>query len=119
MNFKGVIMTKKEWKLVKLKILKELNDMLFLLNEENKWCRLALARDIEGNILPNSYMEEATSFCLMGAAYRLGISEETINLLNRCANEENFIDIVELNDKTSYKIVIMFLNEVLKFVKRK
>ncbi len=112
-------MTKKEWKLAKPKVLKELNDMLILLNEENKWCRLALARDIEGNILPNSYMEEAVSFCLMGAAYRLEISDGTISLLNHCANEDNFLDIVELNDKTSYKVIITFLNDVLKSVKRK
>ncbi len=99
--------------------MEELNKLLILLKDENNWCRMALARDSEGNILPNSYMEEAVSFCLMGAVYHLEISNETLNLLNRCANADNFLDIIELNDKTSYKEVIMFLNDVLISVKRK
>jgi hypothetical protein len=91
----------------------EVQYVLTLLLDEDRWCKRALARDKDGNQLFNAMGERACQWCIYGALYGLEASLDTIQYLQRCAKNWGWSDLDRLNDLNEHYYVIQFLQSAL------
>lgn len=103
----------------RISLINDLEKILSLINTEDRWCRRALLRDKEGNQLFYPDDEKGYSYCILGAGYKQNVEKNTLTYLNSCAKANGFLDITKMNDTFTYPMVILFLTETVKLLKRK
>ena len=85
--------------------------------DEDKWCRRALCRDVEGEQLFDPQDPKAVQWCLLGALYKQeDFSQETLTFIGNYAKRKGITDLSRYNDQDGHKAVIILLSEALEIL---
>jgi len=95
-------------------VIDDLHKVLFILIDENKWCKRALARDEDDNQLFDPRDLKACKWCIYGVLYGTDCSQDTINYLKNFAKMwGSWPDLDRLNDLNEHFYVVQFLQSAL------
>jgi hypothetical protein len=92
-------------------VLIDVKNILLNFQDKNRWCKRAIARDKDGEQLFSPTDPNAVSWCILGVAYGLGVSDNTISFLKNCARQIGYSDIDRFNDFNEYSDIILFLKK--------
>ena len=90
-------------------IIKDLINILSIIDKKDHWCQRSLARDINNESVFNPYDEKAVKFCILGAAYKVESSKETISFLENVSLKNGYSGIDRVNDLHNHEDIIKFL----------
>ena len=117
MNLRKRINEKLNWLRVKTnnsqEVVLDVLRVLDILETPDKWCRLSMAQDKDGEPLYNPWDKRAEKFCLLGAMYRAECGVASTYYLNLIGRKSGFKDLSSLNDKNNYESIKDFLIEFL------
>ena len=94
-------------------VAKDIQGIVTLLLDEDRWCKRALARNEKGEQLFNADDENACRWCIYGALLGLDASSDTIDYLQKFAKSWGWSDLDRLNDLNEHYYVIQFLQIAL------
>ena len=84
-----------------------------LFDDEDKHCKYAIARDINGNST-YTHSEDAVSWCIEGAYYHLGLVQNiAIRYLHEAANLLYEMELIEVNDTLGHIAILNVVDEAL------
>ena len=81
----------------------------YFILDENRWCKHAMARDINGEYVDSIFAPNVYSVCILGALYLMDCSEETFTYLEMCASIRKYDGLNKINDRNNHAYVIDFL----------